>query len=61
MRPSRGELRTRRRYMRGDNFVFKSPVSRGADSRFAIEGKSKHVDMLTHNELARLSAVAEVG
>eukprot|EP00965_Chrysotila_dentata_P015438 511009-Pleurochrysis_carterae.AAC.1 len=48
-------------HMRGGNFVFESPVSRGADSPFAIEGTSKHVDMSTHNDLARLAATAGVG
>eukprot|EP00965_Chrysotila_dentata_P077260 2550939-Pleurochrysis_carterae.AAC.1 len=37
-------------------FVFESPVSRGADSRFAIEGKSEHADMSTHKDLALLAA-----
>eukprot|EP00965_Chrysotila_dentata_P255372 6212196-Pleurochrysis_carterae.AAC.1 len=31
-------------HKRGGNFTFKSPVSRGAKSRFAIEGKAEHVD-----------------
>eukprot|EP00965_Chrysotila_dentata_P039533 1314127-Pleurochrysis_carterae.AAC.1 len=31
-------------HARDGNFVFESPVSRGADSRFAIEGKSEHAD-----------------
>eukprot|EP00965_Chrysotila_dentata_P158984 5252322-Pleurochrysis_carterae.AAC.1 len=39
-------------HMRGGNFIFESPVSRGADSRFAIEGKTEHADMSTHDDLA---------
>eukprot|EP00965_Chrysotila_dentata_P043648 1451272-Pleurochrysis_carterae.AAC.1 len=43
--------------MHGGSFIFElSPVSRGADSRFAIEGKSEHADMSTHGDLARLAA-----
>eukprot|EP00965_Chrysotila_dentata_P193779 6175955-Pleurochrysis_carterae.AAC.6 len=48
-------------HMRGGNFVLESPVSRGADSRFAIEDKSEHVDMSNHDDLARLAATAGVG
>eukprot|EP00965_Chrysotila_dentata_P093522 3089845-Pleurochrysis_carterae.AAC.1 len=39
------------------NFIFESPVSRGADYRFAIEGKSEHAEMSTHSkDLAQLAA-----
>eukprot|EP00965_Chrysotila_dentata_P128405 4245746-Pleurochrysis_carterae.AAC.1 len=47
--------------MRSGNLVFESPVSRGANSRFAIVGKNEHVDMSTHDDLARLAATAKVG
>eukprot|EP00965_Chrysotila_dentata_P157391 5199945-Pleurochrysis_carterae.AAC.1 len=47
--------------MRGGSFIFESPVSRGAESRFAKESKSEHADMSTHNDLARLAASKEVG
>eukprot|EP00965_Chrysotila_dentata_P169105 5583951-Pleurochrysis_carterae.AAC.1 len=42
------------------DFVFESPVSRGADSRFAIEDKSEHADMSTHKDLAQLAATKGV-
>eukprot|EP00965_Chrysotila_dentata_P087195 2878530-Pleurochrysis_carterae.AAC.1 len=48
-------------HMRGGSFIFKSQVSRRADSRFAIEGKSEHADMSTHDDLARLAASMGVG
>eukprot|EP00965_Chrysotila_dentata_P200167 6179842-Pleurochrysis_carterae.AAC.3 len=48
-------------YMRSGNCIFESPVSRGADSRFAIDGKNKHVDMSTHDDLSRLASTAGVG
>eukprot|EP00965_Chrysotila_dentata_P133568 4417289-Pleurochrysis_carterae.AAC.1 len=48
-------------HMRSGNFVFESPVSRGSNSRFAIEGKSEHADMSTHTDLAHLAAAAGVG
>eukprot|EP00965_Chrysotila_dentata_P033067 1101448-Pleurochrysis_carterae.AAC.2 len=47
--------------MRSGNFVFESSVSRGVSSRFAIEGKSEHADMSTHDDLACLAATAGVG
>ena len=47
-------------HMRGGNFVFESPVSRGSESRFAIDGKGEHADMSTHSDLARLAATAGV-
>eukprot|EP00965_Chrysotila_dentata_P149955 4952295-Pleurochrysis_carterae.AAC.1 len=43
------------------DFVFELPLSRGADSRFAIEEKSEHVDMAsTHKEFAQLAATKEL-
>eukprot|EP00965_Chrysotila_dentata_P099927 3301416-Pleurochrysis_carterae.AAC.1 len=47
--------------MHGGSFIFESPVSRGEHSRFAIEGKSEHADMSTHDDLARLAASTGVG
>eukprot|EP00965_Chrysotila_dentata_P039457 1311897-Pleurochrysis_carterae.AAC.1 len=47
-------------YKRGAEFVFESPVARGEGSRFAIEGKKEHVDMLTHESLRRLSQLPGV-
>eukprot|EP00965_Chrysotila_dentata_P024510 811097-Pleurochrysis_carterae.AAC.1 len=48
-------------HMQSGNFVFAPPVSRGANSCFAIEGKSEHADMSTHDDLsARLAATARV-
>eukprot|EP00965_Chrysotila_dentata_P000123 4248-Pleurochrysis_carterae.AAC.1 len=43
-------------HMHGGSFIFESPESRGAHSRFAIEGKNEHADMSTHDDLARLAA-----
>eukprot|EP00965_Chrysotila_dentata_P168631 5569063-Pleurochrysis_carterae.AAC.1 len=48
-------------HARGGNFVFESPVSREANSRFAIEGKSEHADMSTHTDLAQLATTKGVG
>eukprot|EP00965_Chrysotila_dentata_P002171 71437-Pleurochrysis_carterae.AAC.2 len=48
-------------HMRSSNFVFESPVLRGAKGRFAIEGKSEHVDMSTDDDTAMPVAAASVG
>eukprot|EP00965_Chrysotila_dentata_P132909 4394600-Pleurochrysis_carterae.AAC.1 len=48
-------------HARGENFVFESPVPRGANSRFASEGKSDHADMSTHKDLAQLATTKGVG
>eukprot|EP00965_Chrysotila_dentata_P102242 3375907-Pleurochrysis_carterae.AAC.1 len=45
----------------GGQFVFESPVGRGANSRFAMNGKNEHVDMSTHNDLAKLADMHGVG
>eukprot|EP00965_Chrysotila_dentata_P064557 2140604-Pleurochrysis_carterae.AAC.1 len=39
-------------HARGGPFGFESPVFRGPQSLFAIEGKGKHVDMSTNLDLA---------
>eukprot|EP00965_Chrysotila_dentata_P201799 6180759-Pleurochrysis_carterae.AAC.2 len=48
-------------HKRGGNFIFESPVSRGANSRFAMEGKTEHVDMSTHNDMIKLTSATNAG
>eukprot|EP00965_Chrysotila_dentata_P169450 5595105-Pleurochrysis_carterae.AAC.1 len=45
----------------GGHFVFESPVGRGANSRFAMDGKNEHVDMSPHHDLAKLADMQGVG
>eukprot|EP00965_Chrysotila_dentata_P203485 6181747-Pleurochrysis_carterae.AAC.1 len=45
----------------GGQFVFESPVGRGTNSRFAMDGKNEHVDMSTHHDLAKLADMQGVG
>eukprot|EP00965_Chrysotila_dentata_P068581 2266682-Pleurochrysis_carterae.AAC.1 len=47
-------------YERGADFVFESPVARGEGSRFAIDGKKEHVDMLSHDSLRKLTQLPGV-
>eukprot|EP00965_Chrysotila_dentata_P102243 3375908-Pleurochrysis_carterae.AAC.1 len=45
----------------GGQFVIESPVGKGANSRFAMDGKNEHVDMSTHQDLAKLADMHGVG